>query len=373
MKLEINRQSLIDALSAVEPAVPKKPSQEILKNVRACWSDGQLELMATDQEVSVRYQIPATFDLAGCILIPAARLRSILSEVTGSSIELSTEGDRLSIRAGFAEFTIPTADPNEFPAFPENTSPDSITLKASALSKAIRRTIWATDPESSRYGLGGIKLAAERESTEFIATDSRRMAIYRAACSIDSPSKELPTNTVVPAKSMAIVEKLAAANPEVDVTIQIQTSSVTFQIGSQKLFTRLVEGRFPRYQDVIPDVRRTRHKEAIMAGPWLSALRQVLITTNQESRGVDFVFGKGKLVLTSQAADVGSSRVELPLEGSETALKVTLDPRFTADLLKAIPSETVVQVHLTDSESAVLLTVDDGAYQYVQMPLSRDR
>lgn len=372
MKLEINRQSLLDALGAVEPAVPKKSPQEILKNVRACWSNGQLELMATDQEVSVRYQIPATFDRAGCILIPAGRLRSILTEVTGSVIELETEGDRLSIRAGFAEFTIPTADPNEFPTFPENNSPDSVTLPAAALSKAIRRTIWSTDPENSRYALGGIKLAAEGEHVEFVATDSRRLAICRVACVIESKSGELPPNIVIPAKSMAIVERLAAAAPEESVTIQIQSSSVTFKIGSQKLFSRLVEGRFPRYQDVVPDPNRCQYREAISAGQWLHAIRQAQITTSQDSRGVDFIFGKGKLVLVSQAADVGSSRVELPLEGSGTDLKITLDPRFTADLLKSIPPETVVVVRMDSPESAVLFQVDDGAYQYVQMPLSRE-
>lgn len=371
--IELNRQAFVDALSAVEPAVPKKSPKEILQNVKATFAPGQLVLMATDQELSVNYQISATCSAKGSVLIPSGRLRAILNEVTGSSVAMDVDAGKLTISAGFDEFVIPTADPLEFPEFPENVSPDSIILKGSALAKAIRRTIWATDPQSSRYALGGVKLLPSSNAVEFIATDSRRLAIYNVACEIDSPSKALPENIIIPAKSLDIVAKLAAANPEADVSIKIQPSAVTFVIGSQQVFTRLVEGRFPRHQSVTPDPVNARYREAILAGPWLSALRKVSITTNEESRGVDFQFSKGKLILTSQANDIGSSRVELPLEGSETDLTITLDPRFATDFLKAVPAETVVILHMTNSEEAVLLQVDGGAYQYVQMPLSRDR
>jgi DNA polymerase-3 subunit beta len=371
--IEIGRESFLHALAAVEPAVPKKSPKEILQNVHVRYNDdGIVTLTATDQEIAVRYEVAATVAGRGEFLIPAGRLRSILSEVNGSTVSLDLSGDALTIAAGFAEFTIPTADAAEFPAFPENVSPDSITLKAAALSLAIRRTIWATDPENSRYALGGVKLSFEDGKAEFAATDSRRCSVARVAVQTGGdPGNYL--NTVIPAKSMAIAERLVSSNAEQDVEILIQPSSVLFKIGSQRVFSRLVEGRFPRYQDIVPDDKNPRFREAIMAGPWNAAIRQSQITTNEDSRGVDFVFKPGKLTLKSQANDVGSAKIELPLEGSGTDFTVTLDPRFVGDMLKCLSPETVVSVLMNDAESAILLQVDDGAFRYVVMPLSRDR
>lgn len=372
--IEIGRESFLHALAAVEPAVPKKSPQAILQNVLVRYSvaTGIVTLTATDQEIAVRYEVPATVKGTGEFLIPPGRVRSILSEVSGSSVRLELSGDTLVISAGFSEFTIPTADAAEFPAFPENVSPDSIILKGAALSTAVRRTIWATDPESSRYALGGVKLSFEDDKAEFAATDSRRCSVVRVAAQRGGdPGNHL--NTVIPAKSMALAEKLASGLADQDVEILIQPSSVLFKIGSQRLFSRLVEGRFPRYQDIIPDDKNPRYREAIMAGHWNVAIRQSQITTNEESRGVDFVFKPGKLLLKSQANDVGSAKVELPLEGSATDITLTLDPRFVGDMLKCLPPESVVSVLMNDAESAVLLKADDGAFSYVVMPLSRDR
>lgn len=370
--IEIGRESFLHALAAVEPAVPKKSARSILQNVHLRYSDGLVALMASDQEIAVRYEVAATVKGHGEFLIPAGRLRSILSEVTGSSVTLELDSERLTVSAGLAEFTIPTADAAEFPAFPDNVSPDSLTLKASALSMAVRRTIWATDPESSRYALGGVKLSYLDDKAEFAATDSRRCSVVRVAA-VANGGDALFANTVIPAKSLAIAEKLAGNNSELDVEILIQPSSVMFKIGSQRLFSRLVEGRFPRYEDIVPDSKRSRFREAIMAGHWNAAIRQSQITTNEESRGVDFVFKPGKLTLKSQANDIGSAKIELPLEGSGTDFTVTLDPRFVGDMLKCLPPETVVSVLMNDAESAVLLQTEDGSFRYVVMPLSRDR
>lgn len=372
--IEINRESFLQALGAVEPAVPKKSPQAILQNLLIRYSDdGIVTLTATDMEISVRYELPATVKGRGEFLIPAGRLRSILSEVNGTSVAIERPDDlRLIVSAGFSEFTIPTADAAEFPAFPENVSPDSITLKAAALSMAVRRTIFATDPENSRYALGGVKLSFIDDKAEFAATDSRRCSVVRVAASSNGESGD-HANIVIPAKSLAIAEKLAAGKADQDVEILIQPSSVLFKIGSQRLFSRLIEGRFPRYQDIIPDSRSPRFRESIMAGPWNAAIRQSQITTNADSRGVDFEFKPGKLTLKSQAADIGSAKVELPLEGAATEFTVTLDPRFVGDMLKVLPPETVVSVLMNDSESAILLQTDDGAFRYVVMPLSRDR
>ena len=146
-------------------------------------------------------------------------------------------------------------------------------------------------------------------------------------------------------------------------------NDVLFKTANATIFSRLVEGRFPRYQDVIP----RSHEVAIelLAGQFHAVVRQAQIVTNEESRGVDFKFGDGTLILSSQAADVGSSRVEMPISYSGAELLIRFDPRFISDFLKVLAPETQVSLKLSTDEDPGVLTTEDG-YTYVIMPLSRD-
>jgi DNA polymerase-3 subunit beta len=146
-------------------------------------------------------------------------------------------------------------------------------------------------------------------------------------------------------------------------------NDVLFKTANATIFSRLVEGRFPRYQDVIPK----SHEIAVelMAGQFHSVVRQAQIVTNEESRGVDFTFGDGLLVLTSQAADVGTSRVEMPISYTGPNLVIRFDPRFISDFLKVLAPETQVNFKLSTDEDPGVLSTEDG-YTYVIMPLSRE-
>jgi DNA polymerase III subunit beta len=136
------------------------------------------------------------------------------------------------------------------------------------------------------------------------------------------------------------------------------------------IYSRLVEGRFPRYQDVFPTQVEVRIP--MEAGPLLSAVEQAAIVTSEESRGVDFSFGNGLLKLSSQAADVGSSHVELPIAYEGRAVEITFDPRYLVDALKTIEPAAAVSAELIDHKNAAVFKTDDH-YTYVVMPLTRDR
>ena len=157
---------------------------------------------------------------------------------------------------------------------------------------------------------------------------------------------------------------------EEDVFIAVHSNDVLVKSGNSTVYSRLVEGRFPRYQDVIPG-----HSEAtidLVVGPFYSAVRQAQIVTNEESRGVDFVFSKGLLTLKSQAADIGQSTIELPVPYEGEDLVITFDPQFIAEFLRILGSESSVKLDLIDAESAAVFRTEDS-YIYVVMPLSKDR
>jgi DNA polymerase-3 subunit beta len=133
----------------------------------------------------------------------------------------------------------------------------------------------------------------------------------------------------------------------------------------------LLEGRYPRWRDVFPQ-RPSSTKIDLTVAPMHTAVRQAAIVTSEESRGIDFTFGEGSLVLAGQTAEVGQSRVELPVAYDGPAISISLDPRFVIDFLKVLDSEKTFTIDLQDSDAAAVCTTDDG-YGYVVMPLARDR
>lgn len=369
MKLRCHRPTLVTAFQIAGGVVPSRTPKEILRNVKLQVADGKATLIATDQEIGVRYEIPGVeIEAAGETLLPAARITSILRELQDDAVYIEVADSAAWIRSGQSEFRLSIEDPAEFPPVTGFEEEKYHVVAGRVFKEAVKRTIFATDVESTRYALGGVLLEIEKDSVTLAATDSRRLAVVKAGCTshgIDKPENPAP---VVPSKAMSLIERSITDDSEVH--IAVQRNDVLVKCGPMTIYSRLVEGRFPKYRDVIP--AQSKVSIELVAGPFLAAVRQAQIVTSEESRGVDFAFSKGLLTLNSQAADIGQSRVELPIAYDGDKLEITFDPRFVSDFLRVLEPEKQVRLELIDSESAAVLRTDD-AYTYVIMPLSRDR
>ena len=160
------------------------------------------------------------------------------------------------------------------------------------------------------------------------------------------------------------------SDEDAEVHLAIHTNDALVRSGNCTISSRLVQGRFPKYQAVIPD--ETPISIDMVVGPFFSAVRQAQIVTSEDSRGVDFTFAEGTLTLTSSAADVGQSKIEMPISYDGEAVTITFDPRFVADFLRVLDSETSFVFGLKDGDSQAVMRVGDS-FTYVVMPLSRDR
>jgi DNA polymerase-3 subunit beta len=370
MKLHCHRQSLAAALQTVGGAVPTRTPKEILKNVKLQVADGRATLIGTDQEVGIRHEIPGIeTDSSGEALLATNRVASIVRELQDDSVDIEATGDAVWIRAGHSEFRLAAEDPSEFPPVPSFDEKRYYMISASGFREAIRRTIFATDVESTRYALGGVLIEPGSGTLTLAATDSRRLAVQKVPAQAQGVDEAEGAKPVIPHKAMLLVERCLSDGDE-DVLLAVHANDALIKCGNATIYCRLVEGRFPKYQDVIP----TKSKVAIdmVAGPFYSAVRQAQIVTSEESRGVDFTFGKGLLALKSEAAEIGQSRVELPIGYDGDELTITFDPRFIADFLRVLEPEKQVRLELIDPESAAVLRTDDD-YVYVIMPLSRER
>ena len=201
-----------------------------------------------------------------------------------------------------------------------------------------------------------------------VGTDGRRLAKMQgpAESKGDSQGESQP---IVPARAMQLIERcLGGADQPVQVAVR--PNEIVVHTGNTTISSRLVDGRFPRWRDVFPD-RPDAICVHLVAGPFLAAVRQSAIVTSEQSKGVDFSFEPGQLVLAGRSAESGESRVELPIDHAGASVRIKLDPRFMADFLKVLdPSETVT-VEITDAQSACVCGTEDG-YGYVIMPLAAD-
>jgi DNA polymerase-3 subunit beta len=372
MKALCNREGLLTAFGMVSGVAPTRSPKPILQNVKlvADPDEGSV-LMATDLEVGIRHRVLGIkVERPGAVILPTARMGSILRTSADEEIALEADGDRVVVRGLHSEFTLPSEDPGLFPEVPDFAASSYHVVAANDLRKLIRRTMFATDVESTRYALGGVLVELTAEAITMVGTDGRRLAQMAAAAEAENDAAPPTGSPVIPVKALKLIERnLADDDPPVHLAIQSGTA-VLVRTERAIIYSRLVEGRFPRYQDVFPtNVEVKIHLEA---GPLRQAVEQASIITSEESRGVDFQFTSGALKLTSQAADVGSSHVDMPIAYEGKAVEITFDPRYLTDALKTLDDNTPITAELIDAKNAAVFRTDDR-YTYVVMPLTRDR
>lgn len=382
MKITCNRELLLQAFQTVQAVAPSRSPKPILQSVKLEVGEGRTSedssgapatLLATDLEVSIRHAVDGVdTETPGAVMLPVGRFGSILRESSDATFRIETDGQKTVIRGERSTFNLPSENPVEFPPIPGFEAEDAcFKVPARLLKEMIRRTIFATDNESSRYALGGVKFETDDAGGLIaVGTDGRRLARMQGPIEVIGEPTGLGDATIVPSRSLQLIDRVLAADEET-VRMAIRSSELIVASRRATVSTRLLEGRFPRWRDVFPQ-RSDSVKIELTVGPFFTAVRQAAIVTSDESRGVDFTFGEGVLVLSGSAAEVGESRIELPIAYDGSPIVITLDPRFLIDFLKTLDAETPFTIDLVDSDAAAVASVEDG-YGYVVMPLARDR
>lgn len=372
MRAICNRGALLNAFGMVSGIVPSRSPKPILQNVKLCAEQGTTSvLMGTDLEVGIRHEVSGiSVQEAGSVILPAAQIGSILRTSGDDELAFSTSDAQLVIQGTQATFTLPIENASLFPEVPDFGVSSFHCIAASHLKKLIRRTIFATDVESARYALGGVLVELSTDAIAMVGTDGRRLARMIAPSEVQN-SPAIPIGTpVIPIKALKLIERnLSDDTMQVHLTVQADTALLVRTIDAV-IYTRLLEGRFPRYQDVFPSTADIRIP--LEAGHLRRAIEQASIVTSDESRGVDFEFTSNALRLSCQAADLGSSHVLLAITYDGKPLTITFDPRYLIDALRALDDSTSIVIEMTDAKNAAVFRTNDG-YAYVIMPLTRER
>jgi DNA polymerase-3 subunit beta len=323
-------------------------------------------------EVGVRMNIEGlVVDAPGSAVLPVVQFGSILRESSDAKLRIDATEKGTIIRGERSEFKLISADPAEFPDIAKFEEDKYHIIGAGLFREIIHRTEFATDMESSRYALGGVLFELEPNKITAVGTDGRRLAKMEGPAEAVNGHKTGDTMTIVRTQSLRAIGR-ALSDADNEVHFAARGNDVLLRTPRCTFYSRLVEGRFPRWRDVFPQ-RRDAPRIDMQVGPLLSALRQAAVVLSSESRGIDFTFADGTLTLSGATAEAGQSRVEMPVAYTGQQIIVALDHRFVLDFLKALSPETNIALEIENGETAVVFHADDGAYGYVVMPLSRDR
>ncbi len=371
MKITCEREPLLTAFQTAASVAPSRSPKPILQNVKLTVSGKESKILATDTEVGIRLDVAGIEASApGEVILSVARFGPILRESTDEKLTIESDGNLVVVKGGRSEFKLPAENPDEFPDMPEFSEESYHEVPARLMKELIRRTLFATDTESSRYALGGVLLDFAESKVTAVGTDGRRLAKMEGPA--QSVNGHLSTNssmTIVPGRAMQLIER-ALSDADAEIKVAARSNDLLLQSPRATISSRLVEGRFPKWQEVLverPDAVRIE----ISVGPLYSAIRQAAIVTSEESRGVDFVFGDGSLVMSSSTADVGQSRIEIPIAYAGEPIAISLDHRYVSDFLKVLDLQKTVTLAVKDDDHPAEFNTDDG-YTYVVMPMSRD-
>ena len=371
MKATCDREKLLHAFQTAASVAPARSPKPILQNVKLELSEDRATLMGTDLEVGIRMDVQGvSIEAPGSAVLPISRFGSILRESSDDKLVIENDGRQTVVRGERSQFQLPSENPDEFPSVALFEETQYHELPARFFREIVRRTAFATDNESSRYALGGVLLELQPEMITAVGTDGRRLARQEGPAKAVAEHATGEATTIVPTRAMHVLERALADNDE-NIQLAARENDVLVQSGRSTVYSRLVEGRFPRWRDVFPQ-REGEQRIEMTVGPFHAAVRQAAIVTSEDRRGVDFAFGEGKVVLSGHGAEYGESLVELPIPYEAGPLTITLDPRYVSDFLKVLDPEQTFVLELRDQESAAVCLTDDG-YGYVIMPLAREQ
>ncbi|MGC6475909.1 MAG: DNA polymerase III subunit beta [Parvibaculales bacterium] len=370
MKVTIERSALLKALNHVQSVVERRNTIPILSNVMLTSENGALVLTATDLEIEIREKVEAEVSAPGAITAPAHMMYDIVRKLPeGAQVELSLDetGNKLHLKAGKSSFALQSLPREDFPELAMGEMPFAFALPAETLKRLIDKTRFAISVEETRYYLNGIYLHTLEEGDKAllraVATDGHRLARVQA----DQPvgADGMPA-IIVPRKTVNEVQKLLE-EAEGEVSIQVSDTKINFAFSDIVLTSKLIDGKFPDYNRVIPT---NNDKILTVDGKAFGqSVDRVSAVSNEKSRAVKLSLETDKLTFTVSNPDSGSAVDELSVGYGSDAMEIGFNARYLLDITSQLDGDNAT-FELADSGSPTIIRDEkDSEALYVLMPM----
>ncbi len=366
MNLTISKEQIIAGLQAVQNVVNSRTTLPILSNVLLRAEKERVEFTATDLDVTVACTVEAKVKKPGATTVPVKKLFGIVRELNGSEIEIETDDKNITaIRCGPSFYKIHGLGADEFPPLPKFKDEKKVSLQQENVKAMMRKTSFAISTDESRYVLNGIFISLKDHKMTMVATDGRRLALVDEEVDLSEKSSG---EFIVPGKAVAELNRLLQEKGEVEIKFGDNQASFTLKDDkgfSVLLITKLIEGNYPNYKQVIPS--EAKERIALVREEFLQALRRAEIMTSEKANSVKLAFGKNNLAITANSPEVGEARESLAVNYKGKEMAIAFNPRYLIDALAAL-GEDEVFFELIDELSPGVLKIN-GPFLYVVMPM----
>lgn len=360
MKFRCERDVLVEAFSSAARAVATRAALPVLSGVRVAVDGASLTLAGSDLDLTIESSATAQGDQDGVAVLPAKLVADILRALEPGAVTVTVEGESAEIRGGRSVFSVRTLPASEFPRL-AGAQPGGVTIASSALADAIRQVVPSASTDDSRPILTGVLLTAEAGGLRLVATDSYRLAV-----------RDLPGTTVlqegqsvlVPSRALAEVARALGSGSEV--TLHLGDREATFAVGGVRITTRLIEGQYPPYRNLIP--AQLPNTLTVSRAALLDALRRVRLLA-KDATPVRLKLSAEGLELVAITQDIGQANEDVEATYVGTDLTVAFNPEFLMRGVESSESETIT-VQTTDHQKpAVIRPVGNSEYLYLLMPV----
>ncbi|OGW91312.1 MAG: DNA polymerase III subunit beta [Nitrospirae bacterium RIFCSPLOWO2_12_FULL_63_8] len=372
MKIKIARDELLTGLQRVQGIVEKRNTMPILSNILLETKQDGIELVATDLEIGVRGHYKADVQQAGSVSLSARKLYELLKEVAAGEITITTqENNWVQIQAGRSQFKIVGIAASEFPALPTIEREGRVAIPGSGLASLIRKTLFAVGDNDARYILNGLLITLhssdKKVTMKLVGTDGHRLAVAESDVT-QSAGTDLPKEikAIIPRKAAQEIRRLLEEE-EGEPLLGFTKNLVTFQKSGLFLTSRVMEGTYPNYQQVIP--KESAKKVAIERTALESALRRVAVLSKDKTNAVKVILQNGSITLHTSSPDVGEATEDLPAQYRGESLTTGFNARYLLDALAVMDGDTVNLEISSPLSPCVLKSDGDPGFLCVVMPM----
>ncbi len=364
MNFTITRQNLHNGLAAVSASIPSKTTLPVLSNILFEARDGEVRMSGTDLDVAVRVRVPADVKQPGSLTAPGKKLQEIVRELPDHPVEVTTRGEQIELKCGKSHFKLNGLPADEFPTLTEVDFASGLTVTGTNLNGLIHRTSFAVSTEESRPILNGVLWELRDGEMKMVATNGHRLA--RMSVPVEATGTR-SADFIVPPAALSQVQRLFKDSDSIEVARS--DNHLGFRAASTEVYTRLIEGTYPNYEQVIPrdnDKSATIHKKALE-----SAVRRMAVVASDQTHRIRLKFEPNRVHLNVLTPDLGEGHDELEIDYQGSELEIGFNANYLLEVLRYMPSDDVKFSFKAPERAATMEPVGENvpAYLCLVMPL----
>ena len=366
MKLSLSTAELLKQLQTVTRIASTRSAVPALSGVMiAAEADSPAQLLATNMEVGVRVPLAAEVTRPGSVVLPARLLLDVTRSLPAQELTMELRGAEQDVEliCGAATFHLRTLRSEDFPTLPAPSPETRISLPAEAFMQTVSRVSRSASRDETRPVLTGILMSASGQELRMVATDSYRLSVKETK--LESPLQgSLEAN--VPATALGELVRIAQQGPSESLAVSVGQNQVVFELDDTILSSRLIDGQFPNYRQLVPDT--FEHELKVSATEIADVVRRVSLLA-QKTAPLRLAFKAGELTVSSQTPDVGEARESLPVAFQGEPIEIGFNPEFLRDGVEAIGEGDLLLKLISPLRPGLIESADESGFRYLIMPI----